>query len=159
MSTAAAPATGGGGRKLIVWIFWGSALVLAAVYGHSKYADLRTRIEDEKTAVTQKAVEYAKTNPPARSQAPVSFTDALVLDHECLTPCSTNIAWKFQIRVVGSFALRIKFQGVADWVDYPAGEGDFHAPEKMQSGETFFASPDKKPPVRVQVYRVISVTR
>ncbi|OGI73695.1 hypothetical protein A3D42_00540 [Candidatus Nomurabacteria bacterium RIFCSPHIGHO2_02_FULL_41_18] len=86
----------------------------------------------------------------------VPMIEALLLERECWTPCDANIAWPFKIRTEGR-PLRIKFQGVAGWTDYP-GEGDFRAPSNMQSGETQFVSPDEENlHVRVQVYRKVMV--
>ncbi|MFZ3011721.1 MAG: hypothetical protein WA060_01845 [Minisyncoccia bacterium] len=103
--------------------------------------------------------EEEETKPPDNKPTSTYYhqpTEALVLMHECYTPCSTQIAWSFKIRTEGR-PLRITFSGVRDSVSYP-GEGDFRAPSQMRSGETFFDSPDKKNPhVRVQVYRKVNL--
>lgn len=143
-------ATSHSGATTLKWVFLGVALVIALGYGKCQYSAWSEKAEAEKKVAQQ---QRATTPPPV-------FTEALVLEHECLTPCSVNIAWRFQIRVGGSRALRIKYKGVSQPVDYPAGEGSFQAPSQMQSGETSFVSPDPLyPNVRVQVYRIIIVQK
>ena len=133
--------------KTISKVFWVIALVFV-VWGIVSWVSSAR----EKA----KAAEYVKARPPAPTLQAPAVVEALVLEHECTTPCSANIAWPFKIRGEGH-PLRIKFQGVADWVSY-AGEGDFQAPSQMRSGETQFVSLDpKRPHVRVQVYRKITV--
>lgn len=125
-------------------------IVIALIMGYLHYKKAETKTRAEKIA----AEKYVATHPPAQQRT----VEALVLEHECTTPCSANIAWKFKIRTDGH-PLRIKFQGVRDEVTYP-GEGDFQAPPKMTSGETKFVSADKEHPnVRVQVYRKIATVQ
>lgn len=126
---------------------------------YSMSSDYRTKI---KTSV--KGIFETKPSPPsdpATTQERVEGSrpkEALLLEQECWTPCSAYIAWKFKIRTDGQ-PIKIKFQGVADPVEYP-GEGDFKAPANMLSGETEFVSLDKeRPHIRVQVYKKIIVRK
>lgn len=117
-------------------------LILIVVVVRNRYF---TPEEEEKVSSSKKTTTYT----PAAATATV---EALVLEHECYTPCNANIAWRFKIRTEGN-PIRIKFTGVRDWVEYP-GEGDFKAPASMDSGDTRFESSNpKRPNVRVWVYR------
>jgi hypothetical protein len=81
--------------------------------------------------------------------------EALVLQHECLTPCSSFVGWSYKIRTDGD-PLRIKYNG-CDWFDQPA-RGQFQAPKCFQPGEAQFKSPEEKNPhVQVWVYQKIAV--
>ncbi|MEX2052534.1 MAG: hypothetical protein WD991_02485 [Candidatus Paceibacterota bacterium] len=142
LNTGNAPASEGGGPKAVIQaglVFVSIFLLIGFLYVVWWNAD---EIETPTNA----------TPPPA----PVEMVEALVLEHECLTPCSADIAWRFKIRTDGR-PLSVKFQGVGQAVTYP-GEGDFKAPSSMRSGETQFVSPDESHPhVRVQVYRKVTV--
>lgn len=99
------------------------------------------------------------TNTPVSTpvaQKPTTTTEALVLERECYTPCSVNIAWRF--RILRTEAIRVKWNGFDGWIEYPA-KGDLRAPSQMRSGQTEFESADPEhPTVRVQVYRKVTVT-
>lgn len=107
------------------------------------------RKEAEKAAVAK----YAATHTPKSART----VEALVLQKECLTPCSAYVGWSYKVRTDGD-PIRIKYQGT-DWFDQPA-KGDFQAPKGFQPGETQFVSPDKKNPhVRVWVYKKIKTNQ
>ena len=130
----------------------GGAVIVATIVGVIVTAHFT-----HKTTAPQAITQPNRSQAPAYAQTEPTV-DALVLEHECVTPCSANIAWRFKIRTEGH-PLQIQFKGVVNPVTFP-GEGDFQAPEKMQSGETFFVSSEKEHPnVRVQVYRVVSYRR
>lgn len=94
--------------------------------------------------------------PPTSSSSVGGETEALVFAGECITPCKLDIQFKFKIRGEGN-PLRITFPGVDQPVDYP-GEGEFKAPEGMEKGDTYFTSlNEKRPNVRVQLYKKITV--
>ena len=138
------PSEGGGVKGLVGGAILVIALVLAIVFVYA------TREKDPPSnTYSRSGGSYA---PPAAKAVPV---DALVLQAECWTPCSTNIDYKFKIRGEGN-PLRVTFPGVGA-VDYP-GEGDFKAPSQMRSGETHFVSLNaERPNVRVQIYKKITV--
>jgi hypothetical protein len=95
-----------------------------------------------------------KGTPPLVQTAPQQHAvEALVLEHECYTPCSANIAWRFKI-IWGDNPLRITYPG-GQVVDRRGKDEDFQAPSNMQSGETKFESLEpNNPHFRVRVYRV-----
>jgi hypothetical protein len=139
-----------------IWMVLIATCLLLAIFGGIKSCNDNNKKAVEKSKAEKVAAEkFNAAHPPAPA---AKQTEALVLEKECLTPCSANIAWKFKIRTDGR-PLRIKFQGVHDEVSYP-GEGDFQVPPEMTSGETTFISSDNEHPhVRVQVYRRISLPR
>jgi type II secretory pathway pseudopilin PulG len=94
--------------------------------------------------------------PPSATQqrATLQTKDALVLEKECLTPCSSYYGWRYKIRTDGH-PLRVKFDGL-DWIDYPA-EGSVPTPDGFKPGEAYFESPDKEPRVMVQVYKIVTI--
>lgn len=93
--------------------------------------------------------------PTPITPTPITTTEALVLERECYTPCSVNIAWRF--RILRTEAIRIKWNGFDGWMKYPA-KGDLKAPSQMRSGQTDIESDDPQHPnVRVQVYRKVTV--
>jgi hypothetical protein len=91
--------------------------------------------------------------PPTTYYAPV---EALVLEHECVTPSSSFVGWGYKVRTDGD-PLRIKYNGCSEWFEQPA-RGQFQAPGCFTPGEALFASRDEKNPhVKVWVYRKITV--
>lgn len=92
----------------------------------------------------------ATAHPPAPATQPV---ESLVLEHECLTPCSANISYRFEV-IWGDSPLRITYPG-GQIVDRRGKDEDFQAPSNIRSGETKFVSLDPlRPNFRVRVYRV-----
>jgi hypothetical protein len=146
-------------------------IVLSVIYGiHSAKAEAKA----EKRGMTDSSVcrntdeEWVKIpassykdhagdciagTPPAPPPPP-RMVEALVLEHECNTPCSAFVGWSYKVRTDGD-SIRIKYQGCTDWFDQPAKE-DKPAPKCFQPGEAQFASPlDEK--VKVWVYKRITV--
>lgn len=135
--------------KAIRLVCFATALVLGIFYAKHQYNEHKEKVAAEEV----RAAAYVDAHPPTSTTLPV---EALVLEHECLTPCSANITWRFKIRTDGH-PLRIKFQGIKGWKDFPA-EGDFQAPTQMRSGDTEFVSSDPRHPhIRVQVYKRVII--
>lgn len=128
-------------------------MVTFGIYHFSKKSP--EEIQDTRDKKEEK--ERRKKEPTATTQQyvpPPQPVEALVLMHECMTPCSADIQWKFKIRTDGH-AIKVKFPGMS-WYNMPA-EGDVKFPFTMNAGEAFFASLDEKNPnVRVQVYKKIT---
>lgn len=103
-----------------------------------------------------KTKEYAKTQQPAPATTS-QLVEALVLENECITPCSGNIpVGKFKVRTDGH-PIRIKYKGVDNWFVEPPGE-DSSAPKGVEAGEAQFVSSDKNNlHIKVQVYKKITV--
>jgi hypothetical protein len=165
------------------WIYSAILLLLALVvvigYGKYKYSEAKATAkakanlsnclafeseEDEDGKwVTTPAGSYRRdgdgrcvVGTPPPPPPPQSTTEALVLEHECETPCSAIIAWRFKI-VWGDNPLRITYPG-GQVVDRRGQDRDFQAPSSMMSGETKFESLDPDHPhFRVQVYRVVII--
>ncbi|MDD5721477.1 MAG: hypothetical protein PHT16_03485 [Candidatus Pacebacteria bacterium] len=142
-------------KRTIFLIALATAIIFAVVWG-SNWIATKWSKKEAKKAAEEKAKEIAKTQPPTQT-ASRQKVEALVLDNECLTPCSGNIpAGRFKIRTDGH-PLRIKFKGVHDWVEHPA-EGEAKSPSGVEPGEAQFVSSDKENPhVKVWVYKKITV--
>jgi len=118
-------------------------VVMAIVIGYA------TR---DKTTVT--AVAKTSIAPPP----PPQTVEALVPEHECLTPCTAFVGWQYKVRTDGD-PLRIKYHDCADWFDQPA-KGQFDAPKCFRPGEAEFESSDKtNPHVQVWVYERTNIRR
>ena len=128
---------------LLVCLF----ILVALVLTHKSPKEIQdSKEKKEKKAEESRRPQYVA--PPALNR------EALVLMHECYTPCNANIQWRFKIRTDGQ-AIRVKFQGVKDWFIIPA-EGDVQCPQQLRSGMTEFQSNEKNPHIRVQVYQKIT---
>jgi hypothetical protein len=131
-------------RRPIGNAFWVLALIVFAL--------MWVGWASSKRAEKKAADERAAANPPAQT-TPQQAVEALVLEHECYTPCSANINWKFKI-IWGDNPLRIIYPG-GQVVDRRGKDEDFQAPSNMQAGETKFESLDPNNlHFRVLVYRV-----
>ncbi len=99
----------------------------------------------------------SKPPTPAAVLGVKGTREVLIPFCEGVTPCPLTIPeGKFKIRTDGD-PIRIKFQGIDHWVDYP-GKGDFQVPTGVEPGEAQAASLDPKNlGVRVQVYRKVTV--
>lgn len=91
------------------------------------------------------------TDSASTTTTQMVIVQGLVLRQDCYTPCSANINYPFVIMRFDP--LKIKWQGVEGWIEYPQGTWDLKAPSTMRSGQTLFASPDSNKQVRVQVYQ------
>jgi hypothetical protein len=99
-------------------------------------------------------VPFSKTGSLAQhaAPAPVVEEEALVLECECWTPCSTKVEWPFKV-IWGDNPLKITYPGGVA-VERRGQDQDFQAPN-FWSGEVKFASLDPDHlHFRVQVYRV-----
>lgn len=94
--------------------------------------------------------ECVEGTPP--TSVATQQVEALVLENECFTPCSSFVGLNYNIRTEGD-PLRIKYNG-CDWIDRPA-KGATKAPKCFRPGEAQFASSDLH--VKVQVYRKILI--
>ena len=123
------------------WAVWGVLIFVALVINYCS---------------TPSPPSATTSSSPPNSSSVGRETEALIFAGECITPCKLDIQFKFKIRGEGN-PLRITFPGVDQPVDYP-GEGDFKAPEGMEKGDTYFTSlNEKRPNVRVQLYKKITV--
>ena len=106
-------------------------------------------------AARKAAEEEAKKAAAAtqQQQRVVAPVEALVLEHECLTPCGSFVGWNYKVRTDGH-PFRIKYQGTG-WV-----KGGDKVPETFEPGEAEFVSDDSNNlHVLVQVYKKITVPR
>ena len=121
------------------------------VIGLRVYLALKT--SDSSNTTGNGGATQRNQNAPATSPAPTPTREALVLEHECFTPCKANIQWRFKI-IWGDNPLRITYPG-GQIVDRHGQDEDFQAPSNMRSGDVQFASLDPEHQhFRVQVYRV-----
>ena len=81
------------------------------------------------------------------SPAPATPAGALVLRHECETPCSVTIGWPFKIAKSGGRTLVVTAPGSAPVI---IGSGDADIPEVF--GDYTFESPAGEPAVHLRVY-------
>jgi hypothetical protein len=93
------------------------------------------------------AVEKVRRPEPPRPivAAPV---EVRVPVRECLTPCSHDIRWKFEIRA--RRGVKVKWPK-AGWVEYADGSR-LEPPDTYEYGETHFASLDDEPVV-IEIFR------
>jgi len=130
---------------------WGYGVIVALLLFFVIFGGVRS-CNAKREARKAATASYAAAHPSAPTVAPV---EALVLMHECFTPCSAFVGWSYKVRTDGD-PIRIKYQG-ADWFDQPA-RGNFKAPKGFQPGEAQFASSDEtNPHVKVCVYKKIIV--
>ena len=99
----------------------------------------------------------ATTQPATQPTAPeVGTREVLLLEQECLSPCSSYVGWNYKVRTDGD-PIGIRYHGCSDWFDQP-GKGNFPAPKCFKPGDAEFRSSDEKNlHVRVQVYRKTTV--
>jgi len=106
-----------------------------------------------KEVITIKGWAYPTTQPASPPPAPdTEVREALILEKECVTPCSVKITFRFKIRTDGD-PLWIRYPCVDTLVPHP-GKGEGKVPPEMCSGETFLTSRDSaNPHVRTWTYR------
>ena len=148
MTTTNAPNNGVQVAPRWTWITLVTVVVLLLVVASVKSCN-DWRAEKKVERAEKKAADAAAHPPAPSATRPI---EALVLEHECLTPCSTNINYKFKV-IWGDSPLRIVYPGGIT-VDRHGKDEDFQAPS-FNSGEVKFASLDPlRPNFRVQVYKV-----
>lgn len=137
------------GATVLRWVFLGIAIVLGVMQVKSYMAEVKA----DRANKVRVAQAYAAAHPPAQVTHPV---EALVLMHECTTPCPAHVGWSYKIRTDGD-PIRIKYHGCTEWFDQP-GKGSFPAPKCFQPGEAQFVSSDEvHPNVKVWVYKKTTV--
>lgn len=98
--------------------------------------------------------ECVEGTPPAPEQsATQQMVEALVLQKECLTPCSSFVGWNYKVRTDGD---PIRVIGKDYTWDIP-GKGAANPPKNFQPGETRIVSLGKNPQVDVWVYKKITI--
>ena len=131
-------------------LFFIAAITVATIIFFS-FAMYSKIVKEEKAQAEKVAAEkYAASHPPAQ----IATTEAFVLTHECVTPCSGFVGYNYKIQEQGD--IRIKYNGCTDWFDQPAGV-KLPAPACFLPGEAQFVSPKEKPQMRVEVYKKITV--
>ncbi|MBU0999075.1 hypothetical protein KKG24_02080 [Patescibacteria group bacterium] len=101
---------------------------------------------------TGACVEGTPPPPPAPPAPPV---EALVLEKECLTPCSSFVGWNYKVRTDGD-PVRV-YNANYSW-EIP-GKGMANPPKNFKPGDAQIISSGKNPQVGVWVYKKITVPR
>lgn len=122
---------------------WESGKITAKVY-----EEKRKTLDNEYEPVLKPQPTPVQVAPPAGESK-----KARVPESECTTPCSLYVGWSRQIRTDGR-PVRVKFFGQRHWMLLSGREHDRLSLDEFSPGEAQFTSPDKSPPVRVQIFPV-----